>query len=93
MSLNRCLQLLAGLGFCCVLAACANVPSPAASQADQTAAVKPSGACQGPDGLVADGSVVAKCMLPAQGVTGCPQYYCQRCSNGHLSGEYSCGLR
>lgn len=92
MSSNRCLKLLTVLGMFCVLAACANVNNPA-SQPDQTAAVKPAGACQGPDGLVADGSVVAKCFLPNQGVTGCPQYMCQRCSDGHLSGQYSCRLQ
>jgi hypothetical protein len=95
----RCLKLGAALGMCAAIvavAACAQVqgPTPQASQIQTTAAVKPSGSCQTPDGsLVEDSTVVHRCAIPGQTVTGCPLYLCQRCNGGTWSNEYSCPLR
>ena len=93
MSLIRCLKSLSALAVCCVLAACAQDAGPP-QQTAQTAVVKPAGSCQTPDGsLVEDSTVVHRCAIPGQTVTGCPQYLCQRCNGGTWSNEYSCPLR
>lgn len=93
MSSVRCLKLWSALGICTALAACAQVGG-SAPQASQSAAVKPAGSCQTPDGsLVADSTIVHRCAIPGQTVTGCPQYLCQRCNDGTWSNEYSCSLR
>lgn len=93
MSSNRCLKRLSMMAGLLVLAACGQMPG-AASPPDQTAVARPSsGACQGDDGPIADGTVVSKCVVSGQGITGCPRYVCRRCSNGTWSGEYSCRVQ
>jgi len=92
MSSIRCLKLLPVFGLVLAVAGCAHGES-SASQPDQTAVVKPAGACQAGDGgLVADGTIASRCAVPGTGVTDCPRYTCRRCNNGTWGGEYSCLL-
>jgi len=65
-----------------------------ASPASQPPDSKPAGgACQTSNGLVANGNVIYKCVLPGQGFINCPQYVCQQCNNGTFGGEHSCMVR
>ncbi|WP_147426760.1 hypothetical protein [Trinickia fusca] len=95
MSSNRCLKLLPVLGILAVLAACVQTERPAAQtgQTGQTMVAKPAGSCQGDDGPIADGTIVAKCALPGQGIVDCPQYLCRKCNGGNWTGEYACRLQ
>jgi hypothetical protein len=64
------------------------------SLASQSPDSKPTGgACPTSNGLVTNGNIIYKCILPGQGFINCPQYVCQRCNNGTLGAEYSCMLR
>lgn len=93
MSSNRCVKLLSIIAGLLVLGACGQMPG-AASPPDQTVGARPAGgACQGDDGPIADGTIVAKCVVSGQGMTGCPRYVCRRCGNGQWSGEYSCRVQ
>lgn len=93
MSSNRGWKLLPLVGMSFLLAACAQMGG-ATSSADGAAIAKPAGgACQSTDGPVADGTIVAKCAVPGQGVTDCPRYLCRRCNGGTWGGEYTCRLR
>jgi hypothetical protein len=99
----RYLKSGAALGMCAAIVAiaaitaCAQVEGSASQPAQaqtQTAAVKPAGSCQTPDGsLVEDSTIVHRCAIPGQTVTGCPLYLCRRCNGGTWSNEYSCPLR
>jgi hypothetical protein len=89
----RRLTLLLALGIFSVIVGCVPVEQPS-SKANQTRVVVISGgACQGPNGPVADGAVSYKCAVPGQNVAGCPRYVCQRCNNGTWGAEYSCQLQ
>jgi hypothetical protein len=90
MSSIRCLKLLSVVGVLLVFAGCAHEEAPA-SQAEQTAVVKPAGACQADDGgVVAEGTISSRCAVPGTGVTDCPRYLCKRCTSGAWGGEYTC---
>ncbi|WP_147297842.1 hypothetical protein [Trinickia dinghuensis] len=93
MSSNRWMKRLSMAGIVAVVTACAPMGT-SAPQADQGVVGKPAAAaCQASDGsMVSDSTVVYKCAVPGQGVTGCARYTCQRCTNGTWGGEYTCRL-
>ncbi|WP_322013082.1 hypothetical protein [Paraburkholderia sp. J12] len=93
MFMIRCLKLFAVIGLCAGAAACVHVEGSSAPPA-QSVVVKPAGSClTSNNDIVADSTVVHRCAIPGQSVTECPQYLCQRCTNGTWSNEYGCALR
>lgn len=91
---NRSLKLSLAAAIVSFVTACSQMGASASHPGEASAAQSTGAACQASDGSrVSDGTVVSKCAVPGQGISTCPRYTCRRCTNGVLSGEYTCRLQ